>query len=688
MAAPTGGNLGDIIKALFVGQGGAMMTPEELANQRLLLSKRMGTTDTSPVGHWSAGAARMVDALGDVFQQRRLDGVSRELAGEDKAAQGILGQIASGLVPGVSTGAAVPQAAAPAASPAQAATPTPYNQSGSLPSFARQGGSPDELRNGILQTAQAIGADPMDLATAISYETAGTFDPTKRGPSTQWGQHRGLIQFGEPQAKQYGVDWNNPMGSQLGADGAVAKYLVDRGFKPGMSGLDLYSTINAGSPGRYRASDANNGGAPGNVRDKWEGQMAGHRANAQRLLGDVAAAVAPAASAVAPTQAGTMASIRESAAADRASGALAPAVGSAASPSVQPASVVTQPPPAPQPATPAAPAANQIPQLLAMANNQRLAEGTRKIATSLLGQQMSAAKEAAERARTKAERTQAATVLGINPAYAANEDVWKSAVGEHFKTTTAAPGSSIVRGGQIVGSVPQAPMSVAPNTTVLDPNTRQPIFTAPSAPTPEMQNYQAQQQMPGFAAAQSQKRFDDAAVPQQVKMFGDVQTAGSSARSNVARIDVLDKLLAESPAGAPASMVAMAGRVGINLGKDSSNIQAANAIINQLVPAQREPGSGPMSDRDIELFRSSLPQLINTREGNQKIVSTMRAIAQYDVLRGNIANDVLNGRMSPSQGRDALMNLENPLASFQPARDAAPQGGQRRTSSGVTWSVN
>lgn len=157
--------------------------------------------------------------------------------------------------------------------------------------------SGNPLRDGILETAQAIGADPLDLATAISYETAGTFDPAKAGPTTQWGQHRGLIQFGEPQAKQYGVDWNDPIGSQLGANGAVANYFRDRGFKPGMSGLDLYSTINAGSPGRYSASDANNGGAPGDVQDKWQNQMAPHREKAMSLLGGD---YQPAASSAAP----------------------------------------------------------------------------------------------------------------------------------------------------------------------------------------------------------------------------------------------------------------------------------------------------------------------------------------------------------------------------------------------------
>lgn len=142
-----------------------------------------------------------------------------------------------------------------------------------------------DLRAGISATAKALGINPVDLATAISYETAGTFDPTKAGPTTQWGQHKGLIQFGEPQAEKYGVNWADPVGSQLGPNGAVANYLRDTGVKPGMGLLDIYSAINAGGVGRYNRSDANNGGAPGTVADKVNKQMAGHRANAEKMFG-------------------------------------------------------------------------------------------------------------------------------------------------------------------------------------------------------------------------------------------------------------------------------------------------------------------------------------------------------------------------------------------------------------------
>lgn len=144
------------------------------------------------------------------------------------------------------------------------------------------------IRQGIIEAADELGVSPVDIATAISYETGGTFDPMQRGPTTQYGQHIGFIQFGEPQRKQNGVDLTSPdtaIASQLGRGGAVVKYLRAAGVKPGMGMRDIYSAINAGRVGRYNASDANNGGAPGTVDDKVNTQMSGHRKNALALLG-------------------------------------------------------------------------------------------------------------------------------------------------------------------------------------------------------------------------------------------------------------------------------------------------------------------------------------------------------------------------------------------------------------------
>jgi len=131
----------------------------------------------------------------------------------------------------------------------------------------------------IIETARALGMDPGTLATIMSYETGGTFDPSQPGPVTKWGRHRGLIQFGEPQAREFGVDWDNPVESQLGENGAVAKYFRARGWRPGMSELDAYSIVNAGAPGRYNAVDHGT-----TVREKVEAQFGPHREKAFSFL--------------------------------------------------------------------------------------------------------------------------------------------------------------------------------------------------------------------------------------------------------------------------------------------------------------------------------------------------------------------------------------------------------------------
>lgn len=148
----------------------------------------------------------------------------------------------------------------------------------------------NELADAILSSSQRLGINPVDLATAISYETAGTFDPWKAGPTTKWGQHRGLIQWGEPQRQKYGVYEGQPVADQLKS---TERYLTDAGVRPGASLMDIYSAINAGSVGRENRSDAAAGGAWGTVADKVNHQMGAHRKKAESLLAGMFTPSAP-----------------------------------------------------------------------------------------------------------------------------------------------------------------------------------------------------------------------------------------------------------------------------------------------------------------------------------------------------------------------------------------------------------
>lgn len=121
----------------------------------------------------------------------------------------------------------------------------------------------DALRTGITNAANQLGISPVDLATTIAFETGGTFNPTQPGPTTKYGQHIGLIQWGQPQAQHYlNGDFSIP--SQMNG---IVSYMRDAGVKPGMGLLDIYSAINAGHVGRPNASDAAYGGH-GTVADK------------------------------------------------------------------------------------------------------------------------------------------------------------------------------------------------------------------------------------------------------------------------------------------------------------------------------------------------------------------------------------------------------------------------------------
>jgi hypothetical protein len=108
--------------------------------------------------------------------------------------------------------------------------------------------TPDEIAY-LQEQAKARGYNPADLLKVIQYES--------RGDAARWGgkggNYLGLIQFGGPERKQFGVDTEHP--NARNQVDATMRYLSARGFKPGMGLLDLYSTINAGSPGHYNASD-------------------------------------------------------------------------------------------------------------------------------------------------------------------------------------------------------------------------------------------------------------------------------------------------------------------------------------------------------------------------------------------------------------------------------------------------
>jgi hypothetical protein len=161
-----------------------------------------------------------------------------------------------------------------------------------------------------------------------------------------------------------------------------------------------------------------------------------------------------------------------------------------------------------------------------------------------------------------------------------------------------------------------------------------------------------------------QSPFLKKAQEQQASIFGDIKKSGDGARRTLNDVTRLGSILDKSPGGLEAGFKLAAGNFGIKT-EGLDNLQTAEAIINRLVPQQRPPGSGTMSDADLELFKKSLPRIINQPGGNKAIISYLKGINQYLIKEGEIASLVLNGKITPEEADQRMSSLQNPLEEFK-----------------------
>jgi hypothetical protein len=149
----------------------------------------------------------------------------------------------------------------------------------------------------------------------------------------------------------------------------------------------------------------------------------------------------------------------------------------------------------------------------------------------------------------------------------------------------------------------------------------------------------------------------------EAKDFVAIKQSGQQAQRDARDINRLDTLLSKVETGGAAAFKQAAGNIGIKT-EGLNDIQAAQAIINKLVPAQRPPGSGTMSDADLALYKESLPRIINQPGANKEILRSMREINNYLIEEGKIAAEVNAGRISSEEGTRRIFALGNPVQDF------------------------
>lgn len=184
-------------------------------------------------------------------------------------------------------------------------------------------------------------------------------------------------------------------------------------------------------------------------------------------------------------------------------------------------------------------------------------------------------------------------------------------------------------------------------------------------------------EMPG-----QEREFDKEAGKAVAKRFEAMATEGDAARQDRALIGQLRSLGGKiGNMGAGAALQGRLAEWGVKVGDNVSEIEAYNAIVDKLTPQQRVPGTGASSDKDIGLFKSSLPSLVRTPEGNALVVDTLDAVAADKEARAAIAEKALFKEITPAQAVESLRALPDPLARFKEmqAKGAKNGGGAGST---------
>ncbi len=644
MASP----IAEALSTPFIwGRGGARMTPEQIAREREI-AEALGVVDTSPVGHWTQGAARMANALVGRIKEGRASSAEAQNA---TANQDIVASLLGG---GGSTFPPAPVAGG-AASLSAPSIPQTAEASAIREGLVSRGLPPHVADAFVLNFQDESGLNP-------GINERNPIVPGSRGGF-------GLYQLTGPRRTAY-----EQFAGQRGVDPSDVDAQLDWLMHElqGPEAKAAQSILSAGDTGTAAAAIVNDF-----LRPSPEHRTS--RANRYMSLAgqDGQAPAAQALDSLAGGQPVQVASLDPSIGMEQA----APAP----EPNMQVAQALAGPDLSQIPVTAggnagvAQPGQSQSinPAIIQALSSPYVNDQTRQIAGMLLGNQMQQqqAQQAADMERQ--QRMQAAQAAGINPAFAADPEVWKQATAAQFRDpATATVGNSII-----------------------DTRTGQPIYQGqPDQPT-SVQEYEFYRQQAGenampygdwdMARRKSgatnisnvvggegdayQKKFWETMAGADAKSFTDAIETGDQARRNRINLDRLSQLAGSTPQGFEGAMTRALGEYGIKT-EGLDKVQAMESLISQLVPTQRPPGSGTISDADLALYKASLPRLINTPEGNRLILDTMYAINDHDIAASEIAARVASGELKPADARKELRQLPNPFDNWRDQVDAIEGG--------------
>lgn len=158
--------------------------------------------------------------------------------------------------------------------------------------------------------------------------------------------------------------------------------------------------------------------------------------------------------------------------------------------------------------------------------------------------------------------------------------------------------------------------------------------------------------------------FDKKIAENQAELFSAMAADSVQAKADRAMLEQFDARAQDVPGGIYGRLRQFGARLGVDTSKMASDIEAADAIVARLVPAARQGLPGAASDRDVALFKSSLPNLSQSPVGRALISETLKALADYRIKQGEIATAVTTEKMGRADAMQALHDLPSPFSAF------------------------
>lgn len=699
-----------ISKAFVWGDGGAQLTPEEIARQRevedALLQRGV---DTSPVGSWAEGLARVANAAAGSFRRGRLLKAESENKAYDTEAFNKITTLLSG---GVSS---TPSARVPmtgGAAEGSAVDPAKIDMTGNqvygdFINTVKQGYQLADGSTVKLDSPYALAAVAATGKAESGYSPANAnrawSDPSESG---QPGTAGGIMSWRGPRLKAL-YDFAASQGEQPGtiSPATQAKFFLQE--DPNLvAALNNAKSIEEAQGLMNRAWAFKGYDRPGGEAARRMGLAAGflpefqgNGAPTQVASLDPSAGMplSEAAAAIERTAPGSGTVAAPQGVARNALPPL-PSTNVGAAPAVSGVSpqASRQPPQQVAQAAPAVTAPNGTaipPEILQVLGDPRVSQRTRGIATLLLQQQQARQQLILEqelkqadpgyKADLRLKQLQADQIANprMSPSEAANLDLNR----EKFTADTRANADRL--------ALDKDKFAADRENNALTPDLKE--YNAyvkgeqSAGRTPlSLLDYQLAVKKAGASSTVVNNgegsKFYNTLDEQNAKTFATLSDGGIQARSRLAQINRLEGLMKNAPQGGSGAVKQWLGDIGVPT-EGLSDIQAASALIERLVPQQRQPGSGPMSDADLAGFKRSLPRVINQPGGNQLIFQTLRGITDYEIKMGAISDRVANREITPSEARRQIQELHNPLEDYKISDGPTPNGGT--TSTGIKWGV-